>query len=116
MSWSIAALKGIDFLIYPIRCGHIAYSLHMIIGLSITTESIKHFYRYVFDLYQDDPIFGNHSITLDNAVFSNEIENFGRLHPERRSITLTCAAWGNWSPPVLPICIRKKFDENSYTC
>ena len=66
------------------------------------------FHRYVFDLYQNDPIFGNHSITLDNNVFSNEIANFGRLIPERRSITLSCAAWGNWSPPVLPLCLRKK--------
>ena len=62
----------------------------------------------MFDLYQNDPIFGNHSVTLDNDVFSNEIANFGRLIPERRSITLSCEAWGNWSPPVLPLCLRKK--------
>ena len=63
--------------------------------------------RYVFDLYQDDSIFGDYNINLPVGIFVNESANFGRLIPERNSITLTCAAWGNWSPSNVPMCIRK---------
>ena len=63
--------------------------------------------RYVFDVYKNDAIFGNHSLTFADNEFHNESLNFGRILPEMGSVTLTCAAWGNWSPPKVPSCIRE---------
>ena len=48
----------------------------------------------------------NQSVLL-SQFSTNESANFGRLIPERRSITITCAAWGDWSPPSVPLCLRE---------
>ena len=53
---------------------------------------IKLIFRYVFQIYQEHP---------DPTV------NFGLIVNEASILTGECAAWGDWNPPQLPICIRK---------
>ena len=60
----------------------------------------------MFDIYQNDAVYGNHSIVLDGDIFHNETGNFGHIVPEMSSITLTCEGWGHWNPSKLPKCLR----------
>ena len=46
----------------------------------------------MFEIYQLEP----------NASINN-----GLILPETNTLTLTCAAWGEWSPKEVPRCIRK---------
>jgi hypothetical protein len=52
-------------------------------------------FRFVFQIYQD---------------FPNPNINYGLIVNETSTLTGTCAAWGSWDPPSLPLCIRKSFD------
>ena len=51
------------------------------------------FLRYVFQIYQD---------------FPDPNLNFGLMTNETSTIVATCALWGDWDPPTLPLCIGKK--------
>ena len=48
--------------------------------------------RYVFEIYQLEP----------NASINN-----GLVLPETSTLTISCAAWGEWRPKQIPRCIRK---------
>ena len=47
---------------------------------------------YVFQVYQDKP---------------DPNKNHGLRVPESNKLTLECAAWGDWNPKQVPLCIRK---------
>ena len=47
---------------------------------------------YVFQIYQDNP---------------NPCINHGLILPETDIVKLKCAAWGDWNPPKVPLCIPK---------